>query len=364
MGAVKLAIAAALLSGACIRPAEDRALADLDIGVAEAGGATFTVADGHASVRAAGSGNLALWGQAPSLRIDVALAPGAETTWDLRVFNAMPDAVLTAPANVTVIDEGNPRPAARRWTVVFDGVEDSAVLTIGSPDAAMRDPFRFAYMADIQTGVDHVADLFDRMNEDESIRFVVMGGDLTEDGGRDELDRVQLELERLQVPMFATIGNHELFGPDRVWEDLVGIRNFHFEFKGAHFTLVDSASATLDPWVYDRLDDWLDVARDEVHVLATHYPPFDPIGVRQGGFRSRKEAGKLFSLLAGGGVDTLFAGHIHSYYAFEVSGIPVYISGGGGADPKELLDGIDRHYLTVDVTPGLRIEQVGVVRID
>ncbi len=359
------AVFVALLLAGCVRPAEDRADADFGVGVGEAGGATFTVAGGLASVRSIERGKLVLWAQAPVLSIDVALAPGATAVWDITLLNAMPAAELTSAEATGVTDGGGPRPTVKIWTVTFDATTDAATIEIGPPDWRMIDPFRFAYMTDIQTGIDTVTDLYDRMNTDPDIRFVIAGGDLVERGDRDELVLVQEMLQVLDVPFFSTNGNHELWASDSDWEQLVGVRNFHFVFKGAHFSFADSASATLDPSVYDRLEPWLEQARDEVHVFATHYPPFDPIGIREGGFRSRKEAAKLYSMLAAGNVDALFCGHIHSFYAYEVAGVPTYISGGGGADPQEKLDGIGRHYLTVDANPALlRLDDVGIVRIE
>ena len=137
----------------------------------------------------------------------------------------------------------------------------------------------------------------------------------------------------------------------------------HFRFKGVAFSLVDSGNATIDPDVYERLDGWLGAARDDVHVVLTHYPPLDPVGLRGGGFRSRREGAKLVQRLAEGRADALFLGHIHSYYAFSVAGLPTFISGGGGAI-QERLDGIERHYLKLEVRPGVRIESVAIVRIE
>jgi hypothetical protein len=42
----------------------------------------------------------------------------------------------------------------------------------------------------------------------------------------------------------------------------------------------------------------------------------------------------------------------------------MYVAGGGGAFPQEQLDGIGRHFLTLDAVPGEGIRQVGLVRID
>jgi len=79
-----------------------------------------------------------------------------------------------------------------------------------------------------------------------------------------------------------------------------------------------------------------------------HIPPLDPVGERNAAFGSRDEAGALLERLAEGKVDLTLYGHIHSYYTFQNAGIPAFISGGGGAHP-ERMDGIGRHYVTVEV---------------
>ncbi len=127
--------------------------------------------------------------------------------------------------------------------------------------------------------------------------------------------------------------------------------------------MLDSASATIDPLVYDWLEGWLSEGRERVHVVAMHIPAIDPIGVRSGSFASRNEAAKLLTRLANGRVDLTLYGHIHSYYDFDNAGIPAYISGGGGAIP-ERFDQIGRHFLVFDVDPNAGIQDVKVVRVD
>jgi hypothetical protein len=205
--------------------------------------------------------------------------------------------------------------------------------------------------------------VFERLNEDPELRFVVSTGDLVDTGVRKELTRFQREMQTLQIPMFSTVGNHEMGAEPQAWHELFGPFNVHFTFKGARFSLVDSDNATIDPHVYDWLDDWLDEADREIHVVLTHYPPLDPVGLRGGGFRAKKEGAKLMQRLADGHVDALFLGHIHSYYAFSNAGVPSFISGGGGAI-EERLDGIGRHYLKVRARPHEGIDDVAIVRVD
>jgi hypothetical protein len=81
-------------------------------------------------------------------------------------------------------------------------------------------------------------------------------------------------------------------------------------------------------------------------------PPVDPFGMRYGSFRSTRDGRRLISRLVEGGVDLTLYGHIHTLVEYENGGIPAYISGGGGAAPMKL-DGIDRHFLVVELAPDL-----------
>jgi hypothetical protein len=165
------------------------------------------------------------------------------------------------------------------------------------------------------------------------------------------------------VPLFATLGNHELANSQPPYHTLFGRGTFRFVYRGTQFTLVDSASATIAPLTYDRLALWLAEGRERMHVVGMHIPPIDPVGTRNGSFASRAEGARLLAMLAGAGVDLTLYGHIHSYYSFWNAGIPAYISGGGGALP-ERFDGVGRHFLSVDVDPASSVATIHVVRVD
>jgi Icc protein len=360
-------VACLLLLAACVRPAEERTQEDLEVGIGEGLGLTVEVEDGAAQVREIGEQGLELWAQAPVLRVQARAAAGsfATTSLPITVENCMPDAVLTARAGGAPLDvtaTAGPRPTVCRFDLALPA-DEAVELELAPPDAAVADRFRFAAMGDIQTALPRVDEVFEAINRQPGLRFVFSMGDLVEDGRLEEYDLLLEKLERLDIPYFSTIGNHELRANLDRWHALFGRYNLHFTFKGAAFTMVDSGNASLDPLVYDWLDDWLDQEAGAVHVFGTHYPPIDPIGVRQGAFRSRKEAAKLLARLADGNVDLTLYGHIHSFYAFSNAGIPAYISGGGGALPEKL-DGIGRHFLVVEVEPDAGLGPVGVVRVD
>lgn len=352
----------ALALAACTRPAEDRVELDRRVGRASIDGFSVAVDDGLAVVRSLEPAALTLWAQAPVFELTLTAEEIAD--WTLTLRNVLPDAALEVTADgrrlpVELLEQ--PLPTAQVWGVTLPA--GTVRLRVAPPDADDPGPFRFAMMGDIQEAVDHVEDVFDKINETAGVRFVACQGDLTRRGTRSELNELLGKLERLEVPFYTTQGNHEEGSPARHYAGLFGRRNFHFVYRDVHFTFVDTGNATVDPAVYEWLEDWLEAGRDAVHVFFSHYPPIDPVGTRNGSFRSRKEAAKLITRLARGRVDAMFHGHVHSYIAHSLGGIPSYLSGGGGAIP-EALDGIGRHFLTVDVTPGVGVHPVGIVRVD
>jgi predicted phosphodiesterase len=350
-----------VLSTACLLPAEERADLDRKVGRAEAGGTRVQVEAGLAAVRDFDGERLTLWAQAPALRIRVEREEAGPHPLRVEVLNCMRDALLTTDDGTSI--PSMPIDGHAAGCVFATEVSDGALLRVGPPAAESAAPFVFAVLSDVQRALDRIDDVFARMNDDPELSFVVSTGDLVNTGARRELTSFQQELAMLSIPLFSTVGNHEMGAPADAWHELFGPFNVHFRFKQVAFSLVDSGNATIDPQVYERLDGWLDENRTGVHALLTHVPPLDPAGLRGGGFRSRKEAAKLLQKLGRGRVDALFLGHIHSYYAFSAAGVPTYISGGGGAI-EERFDGIGRHYLRVRVDPDRGIEDVSIVRVD
>jgi Icc protein len=349
----------------CLQPSEGRALRDLEVGIASGSGAQVHVRGGLAAVRKIQDGKLVLWAGAPSFEVSLTLDASASRTWEIELRNGVPGVELQVQAGdeqVTPVTASALAPTRTKWT--FE-VEPPVYLTarLSAPGQEEPGPFSFAVLSDVQSAVDRVQDVFSRVNEEPGLAFVWTTGDLTEQGTAEQMDRFQRELEALAIPMYGTLGNHDVFDSPTPWHGRFGRCNVHFRYRQVSFTAVDSASGTLDPLVYEWLDGWLDQGRGGTHVFATHIPILDPIGVRGGGFASRNEAAKLLSLLARGRVDATFYGHIHSYYVFENAGIPAYISGGGGALP-ERFDGIGRHFLVVDADAAAGVTSVRRVDVD
>ncbi|MFO0678669.1 MAG: metallophosphoesterase [Polyangiaceae bacterium] len=359
----------ATTSMACTGVTRERTEEEAAIGSTSAPGIAIRVADGLAALRDGTLDRIHLRAGAPAIDVHVELANAPET-FHFEIDNVLPDARCTAIAgdgtSLFVKAEARGRSLDKTCDVSIPRELGPAVtldLHVASDDDGSAEPFTFGLLADVQEAVGEVDAIYARMGEEADLRFVLFSGDLTRGGSREELLEFERHEKRLDVPLYATLGNHEL-GSDRVhFHDLYGRGNYSFVYRSTRFTLLDSASATIDPAIYDRLDAWLGAGRHGVHVVAMHVPPFDPSGFRNGAFASRSEAAKLLERLAEGRVDLTLYGHVHSYYAFANAGIPAYISGGGGAIP-ERLDGIGRHYMKFHVDPIRGVRDATVVRVD
>jgi 3',5'-cyclic AMP phosphodiesterase CpdA len=229
-------------------------------------------------------------------------------------------------------------------------------MVIAPPDHQVPGAFRVAAMADIQSAMSSVDDVFAAISAVPDLRFVVAMGDITDRAEVAEYELFEQQLLALDIPFYSTIGNHELWAdPDR-WFTRYGRMNFQFTFKGAAFVRGLRATA----WIRRQCDGWRAGRHEAAHLLGTC--PDRPGRHRYGGFRSMRDGHRLLGRLVEGGVDLTLYGHIHTHVEFENAGIPARISGGGGADPMKL-DGIDRHFLVLDVDDRA-IQNVSVHRVD
>ncbi|HWO17489.1 MAG TPA: metallophosphoesterase [Kofleriaceae bacterium] len=341
------AAVAACAAAACLRPGEDRAADDLGVGIAALADANVQVAGGLAAVRALADHRLELWSQAPALDVQLVLLDTAAGDWTITIRNVLPDAVLVT-GGATYARAPGDRPTVATFRVPLPA--GTHELRVGPPDADRLESYRVAALADIQTALPSVHEVFAAINAVPDLRFVVGMGDLTERGYLEEYELYERQLETLQIPYYTTLGNHELWSDHMRFLDRFGRASFQFRFKGVAFTFADSGDAGLAPLVEEWVDGWLTGARGEPHVFLTHIPPVDPLGLRYGSFRSTRDGRRLLSRLAAANVDLTLYGHVHTFVAYDNAGIPAFISGGGGAQPMRL-DGIDRHFLVIELAP-------------
>ncbi len=344
----------------CLDPAADRAERDEAVGRETRAGFDVRVSGGLAAVRSVTDEQVRLWANAPSLQVRLE-SERVPRTFELLVDNCMPQATLrTLRGRASLEERSRTRPTACRYRVRL--LEAPVELALAEPRADESLPFHFGVLSDIQDGIDRVKDVFERINAQSELAFVLGAGDLTEEGTPSELERFQEEMKALRIPYYVTLGNHEIGTTAPRYHDYFGRGSSSFVFHGARFTLLDSADGTLARRVHEWLDEWLARGRDGVHIVAMHVPPLDPTRLRNGSFISRNEAAAVLGKMAGARVDLTLYGHIHTYQRFTNAGIDAHLSGGGGA-ALEPFDTTGRHFLDVSVD-ARGVRYVKVVRVD
>lgn len=180
--------------------------------------------------------------------------------------------------------------------------------------------------------------------------FAICGGDLVYDAlavahpRADMLfDLYQRTEDRLKIPLYHTIGNHDLFGvltksgvaPNdpsygkKMYEDRVGARTYYsFDHKGYHFIVLDSIQPTPDRFWEGRMDDvqqhWLrdDLRRIEPEapvIVITHVPLITgylaygpkPDGSPRYDTVSVANSSDVIALFEGRNILAVLQGHLH-----------------------------------------------------
>jgi len=221
-------------------------------------------------------------------------------------------------------------------------------------------PFTFAVVGD-NRGNNAVFDEILASIRQDGVSLVIHTGDIVKDCTDQNYEWILHELAEtdLGVPFCAVPGNHDVGadGPDMylLYERAFGPRRYWFSYGNTMFVGLASYGETHRQEGLDWLDETLSRYRGgyEDCIVFTHVPPRDP---RAGRHHAQSESGgeAMMSLLKKHSVTALFAGHIHSYLEDEMEGIPIYITGGAGAE--RVAPVVAYHYLLCAVQPDGKLE--------
>jgi len=190
-------------------------------------------------------------------------------------------------------------------------------------------------------------------------------------------DRETAPWREKKIPVFPTLGNHELYGDEKIdlanyflrFPDLNHSRYYSVRAANILILVLDSS---LDE-VSGAQGDWLNHELDRVPFgvdfvfLVLHHPPYTSSSASTTG--EGHEARHQEQALATGIEERqahaayrfiVFSGHVHNYERHEHGGVTYFVSGGAGAhaypierahdDPFQSKE-INYHYLLVDVEP-------------
>ena len=148
--------------------------------------------------------------------------------------------------------------------------------------------FRFAQLTDLHLSPNNPNPTEDllrsvaQINATDNIDFVLVTGDITEEGDRASMEKVKSCLDLLKVKYYVALGNHETKWSDSgctAFGEIFGSGRFEFEHKGFLFLgfnsgpLMRMAYGHVVPqdirWMTERMEQ---AGKDKPVILVTHYP--------------------------------------------------------------------------------------------
>ena len=163
--------------------------------------------------------------------------------------------------------------------------------------------------------------------------LVVLSGDLTEKGLREEYQEAKAWTDQIEVPLLVTPGNHDSRNVGYLhFEELYGSRYLSRRLPGVLLVAADSSEPDLDEGrigrtIYPWLEQTLDLALPgEIKVFVTHHHLL-PV---PGAGRERnilQDAGDLLKILVDHQVDLVLTGHKHVPWIWNLEGMFVVNAG-------------------------------------
>ncbi|MGS2618005.1 phosphodiester glycosidase family protein [Micromonospora sp. LZ34] len=235
---------------------------------------------------------------------------------------------------------------------------DRVVLRDGTVDGA---PWRFAVMSDAQfvaadPDSDLVAQARRTLREVKAARpdFLVINGDFVDTAYPADFALAKRVLDEElggELPYYYVPGNHEIMGaPISNFRAVFGDTERAFDHKGTRFVTLNSSTGSLRGGGFDQvrmLREALDSAAGDPAVgsvvVLHHHPPRDPSPAKASQLGDRKEAALLEQWLADfqhrTGKGALFVGgHVGTFHADRVDGVPYVINGNSGKNPSTPAD--------------------------
>ncbi len=282
---------------------------------------------------------------------------------------------LDKPARLVRVETGQRRRALRRlvlyslsavvallganltWSLAFTKMPPPLLPPAGEAIGGTA-PFTFAVVGDSKDNTTVFEEILSRIKADGA-RLILHGGDIVKRAEPRQYDWVLHELaeENLAVPFCPVPGNHDIDedasdpeGRCRLYSRAFGPRRYWFAYANTLFVAFDTSTERCSAEDLAWLDRTLARYRGgyDACFVYMHVPPVDP---RPDGWREVREGKEeLARILKEHDVTAVFASHIHSYVEGSVEGIPLFISGGGGARLEG--PGDRYHYLLCTVEPG------------
>jgi len=243
-----------------------------------------------------------------------------------------------------VLQIGN-EPKSIHYSIILLPYEEISIQLTNFPK---KDSYKFGVVGDIQNewnSGEHIAESI----KDKDLDFFIHLGDIVSLGNEEEYIEAAELMTKFSVPVYHIVGNHDVSSLGSGFEyysKYFGKTNYSFSYNSDLFVALDAADQGISRKVFDFGETTLEQQTGENKFVFQHVPPFDDSGIRNNSFSTNFEAARYMNLMIDNDVDVVFAGHVHSYQDFTVSGVRNIIAGIGGGIPEKL-DDIGYGYLIV-----------------
>lgn len=190
-----------------------------------------------------------------------------------------------------------------------------------------RDSIKIGLFSDTHHYFSETEDVISKFNKMKDIDFVVIVGDITNQGLLTEYEWAYDVFKKLDVPFVVLIGNHDCLNYGiEIFKKMYGDLNFTFSFKGVEFICFENNS-----WESETPDyKWLEnTAAQSTYAYRVHFSHVPNHNSAAGRFSSKEI--KRFNNIMANYFDIAIHGHGHfdTDYAF-VAGVPRYTIGSPG----------------------------------
>ena len=263
--------------------------------------------------------------------------------------------------------------------------------TNGRADTENDKSFTFVFMTDIHlqpeknavAGFNQAIDSVNKLNPD----FVITGGDLVMDALGQDFERADMlydlykkSLQRFNMPVYNTMGNHEIFGiykesgiesnhpeyGEKMFEKRIGKRYYSFDHKGWHFMILDGVEDTGESSYIGKIDsvqkEWitsdLEKLNPETPIVVSVHIPFITVvtQLQKGSLEPNRESTvitnskEVLALFEPYNLKLVLQGHLHFLEDIYANGTH-FITGGAVSSAwwSGPYNGLEEGFLVVTV---------------
>jgi len=191
--------------------------------------------------------------------------------------------------------------------------------------------FRFALITDLhitktEPAVEDLQKAVNQINATDNLDFVLVTGDITEEGDRESLQKAKSIIDQLKYKYYAIPGNHETTWSESgmtAFADIFGAERFKFEHKGFLFLgfntgpFIRMADGHVVPqdisWLKEELKQY---GKEKPVIIVTHYPLKEDVD----NWYDVTDAIRPYN------IRMVVGGHYHSNNEFSYDGIPGFLN--------------------------------------